>query len=206
MKVVARSENPMGPGDVRARTGKSWEAWYDLVDALDGQPSLGRRAITELLMKDHGLHPWWAQTIAVEYESARRVLEKDGRPKGYAICVTKTIGAPPERVFDAFATAAALDAWLGDGSSVAFTEGGRWSNADGNRGAYAKIARPKTLRFTWEDDDPALASTVEVKLAPKGDKCALVLNHERIQTRALADGLRDAWGPAVERLKRYVEG
>jgi hypothetical protein len=32
-----------------------------------------------------------------------------------------------------------------------------------------------------------------------------VLNHERIQSRAHADGLRAGWIPAIERLKAVLE-
>jgi uncharacterized protein YndB with AHSA1/START domain len=204
MKVSATPEFPMSAAEARARTGRDWDAWYALLDAAGGAAP-GRRAITESLARDHALEPWWAQTIAVEYERARGVHEKDGRPKGYFICVTKTIGAPAEAVFDAFSTQKGIGSWLGGGAEVDFKEGGRFSTADGNRGTFTKIARPKTLRFVWDDADPALASQVEVKLTPKGEKTAFLLNHERIQTRALADGLRAAWGEAVDRLKRHLE-
>jgi uncharacterized protein YndB with AHSA1/START domain len=204
MKVESRSEHPMSDADARAATGQGWEDWYRLLDERGG-PSVGRRAITDGLMKENGLVAWWAQTIAVEYERVRQVHEKDGRPKGYYICVTKTIAAPPERVFDAFGDAATMRAWLGDGAKADFTEGGTFSTVDGNRGRYTKLARPKTLRFSWEDEDPAKASMVELKLTPNGAKCGLVLNHERIQTRAHADGLRAAWGGAIDTLKRTLE-
>ena len=148
-------------------------------------------------MTDHGLLAWWAQTIAVEYERARSVHEKDGRPKGYSICVTKTIAAPAERVFDGFGGAKVLKAEL--------AEGGAFATPDGNRGSFTKVTRPKTLRFTWEDDDPKMASTVEVKLTPNGSKTGLVLNHERIQTRPYADGLRAAWGEVIGKLKQTLE-
>lgn len=195
----------MTDADVKAATGKQWEDWFRALDDAGG-PSPGRRAVTEQLMKEHGLVAWWAQTIAVEYERARAVHEKDGRPKGYAICVTKTIVAPPEKIFDAFGDAKTLSTWLGSGAAADFKEGGEFSNADGNRGRYTKVSRPKTLRFVWEDDEPSASSTVELKLTPNGAKCGLVLNHERIQTRAQADGLRAAWGAAIETLKKTLEG
>lgn len=205
MNVESKSEHPMTDADAAAATGKAWEDWYRLLDASGG-PTPGRRAITDRLMKEHNLAPWWAQTIAVEYERARGLREKDGRPKGYAICVTKTIAAPAERVFDAFGDAAVMGEWLGPGAKAEFQEGGTFSTGDGNRGSYTKVARPKTLRFSWEADDPADLSTVELKLTPNGAKCGLVLNHERIQTRAHADGLRAAWSAAIDRLKRVLEG
>jgi uncharacterized protein YndB with AHSA1/START domain len=204
MKVDVKSEHPMADADAKAATGKGWEDWYRVIDASGG-PAAGRRAITERLMKEHGLAPWWAQTVAVEYERARGVYEKDGRPKGYAICVTKTVVAPPEKVFDAFGDPAVMCEWLGADATAEFSEGGAFSTGDGNRGRYTKVTRPKTLRFSWEADDPAVASAVELKLTPNGGKCGLVLNHERIQTRAQADGLRAAWGAAIEKLKRVLE-
>ena len=204
MRVESRSDHPMADADVKTTTGKPWEEWYRLLDASGG-PSPGRRAITDQLMKEHGLAAWWAQTIAVEYERARAIHEKDGRPKGYAICVTKTVVASPEKVFDAFGDPVVMREWLGAGAKAEFSEGGTFSTGDGNRGRYTKVARPKTLRFVWEDDDPAASSTVELKLTPNGAKCGIVLNHERIQTRAQADGLRAAWGAAIEKLKRVLE-
>ena len=204
MRVEPKSEHPMSDDEARRATGRGWKEWYAMLDAAGGTAP-GRRAITDSLMKEHALKPWWAQTIAVEYETAKALREKDGRPKGYAICVTKTIVAPAERVFDAFGSPKSLAAWLGDGARVSFAEGGALETGDGNRAVFTKIARPKTLRFTWEDADPALASTVELKLTEKDGKTGLVLNHERIQTRPLADGLRAAWGGAIERLKKTLE-
>ena len=204
MNVESKSDHPMADADVKAATGKKWEEWYRLLDTSGG-PSGGRRALTEQLMKEHKLVAWWAQTIVVEYERARAVHEKDGRPKGYAICVTKSIAAPAERIFDAFGDPRLLGTWLGKGAKADFKEGGTFATADGNRGRYTKVSRPKTLRVVWDDDDPAAASTVELKLTPSGAKCGLVLNHERIQTRAQADGLRAAWVSAIEKLKQTLE-
>src|SRR5215204_610740 len=204
MNVESKSEHPMTDPDVKSTTGKRFEDWFRLLDKSGG-PAAGRRALTERLMKEHGLVAWWAQTIAVEYERARAVNEKDGRTKGYSICVTKTIATTPDRVFDAFGDATLMRDWFGKGAKADFTEGGAFATADGNRGCYTKLARPKTLRFSWDDHDPAAGSTVELKLTPNGAKCGLVLNHERIQTRAHADGLRAAWGAAIAKLKETLE-
>src|SRR5262245_6632334 len=131
MKVEAKSDQPMAEADVKRETGKSWDAWFKLVDAMGGA-TLGRKAVTEALMRDHGLAAWWAQTIAVDWEAARKVHLKDGRPKGYFICVTKTIAAPAERIFDAFGDQKQLSTWLGAGATATFKEGGAFATADGN--------------------------------------------------------------------------
>lgn len=204
MKVEAKSDQPMSDADVKRETGKSWESWFKEVDGMDGA-TLGRRAVTEALATNFKLPPWWAQTIAVDWETARKIHLKDGRPKGYFICVTKTIAAPAERIFDAFGDPKVLTAWLGSAATASFKEGGEFATADGNRGKYLKVTRPKKLRFTWDDGDPALMSQCELALTPKGDKTAFLLNHDRIPTRAMADGLRAAWAGAVDQLKKLME-
>ena len=204
MKVEAKSDNPMGDADVKRETGKTWDAWFAVVDDMDGA-TLGVKAVTEALMRDHALPAWWAQTVAVDWEAARKVHLKDGRPKGYFICVTKTIAAPAERIFDAFGDAKQLSAWLGSGATASFKEGGAFATADGNTGTYLKLTRPKKLKLTWDDGDAARVSSIEVMLTPKGEKCAFLLNHDRIPTRAMADGLRAAWAGAVDRLKKLME-
>ena len=65
MQVQPKSEHPMTDAEVRARTNRGWDEWYAYLDA-NGGTAPGRRAITETLMKEHSLDPWWAQTIAVE--------------------------------------------------------------------------------------------------------------------------------------------
>ena len=54
-------------------------------------------------MTEQKVEPWWSATIVSEYEIARGDFAKDGKPKGYSICPTKSIKAsandctPPSR-------------------------------------------------------------------------------------------------------------
>lgn len=44
-----------------------------------------------------------------------------------------------------------------------------------------------------------------MKLQEAGGKCTVMITHDRLQTRAEADGLRAAWGEALGRLKALLE-
>lgn len=44
-----------------------------------------------------------------------------------------------------------------------------------------------------------------MSVADKAGKTYLLINHDRIQTKAEADGLRNAWAEAVNWLKALVE-
>lgn len=189
--------------DARAQTGRSLVEWFALLDAFGG-PGKGRREIGNHLYDAYQLDPWWISTLNIEYEAAHGLFDKDGRARGYAICATKGVNATPKTCFEAFASAAALDRWLGPGHSLDFREGGELANADGNRALLRKINVGKSIRLAWQHDDGA-DTPVEVKLQAAGVRTSVVLTHERLPTRAAADGFRRAWSEALERLKAALE-
>ena len=205
MKIELKPEHPYDEASARKATGKALGDWFTLLDQAGG-PASGRRELGQLLLTVHKLDPWWASTILGLYEAAHGLKEKDGRLKGYTICSTKSMKASAADCFAQFDNAAALDRWLGSGHSLEFREGGTLSNADGNRATLRKINPGKSIRLLWQQAGIAEDTPVEIKFAPAGAKTTLMITHERLQTREEADGLRAAWGAALERLKPLVEG
>jgi len=204
MKVTLQAERETSEAAVRRETGKGWQEWFALLDAFGG-PAKGRRELGNHLQADLKVDPWWSSTLIIEYENARGVVEKDGRPKGYTICATKGIKASAERCFAAFAGGPALDRWLGAGNQVELRDGGVLANRDGNRLEIRKVTPGKVFRGIWQDPTAAPGTPVEVKFQEAGGKCTVMITHDRLQTRAEADGLRAAWGEALAKLKAAVE-
>lgn len=204
MKIILAAEHATDEASARAATGRTLGEWFAYLDARGG-PSPGRRAIGDHLVGELKLDPWWASTVLIGYEAAHGLVEKDGRPKGYMVCATKSVKATPERCAQAFADAKALDAWFGPGHQAEMREGGTLRNADGNVATVKKITPGKTLKLTWEQPDAAPGTPVEVKFQPAGAKTTVMVTHDRLQGRADADGLRRAWGQALDRLKQVVE-
>lgn len=190
----------------RQATGKTLVQWFAELDRTPGLAA-GRRALVQHVYDATGKDEWWATTIAVEFETARGQVEKDGKPKGYAICVTKTIAAPLAHVFAAFGDRQRLTVWFGKGADVTFADGGTLQNADGDRLRFTRIRQDKDLRMQWLAEDLAPESQVEVLFADKGKgKVGITLNHTRIQARRDADLLRTGWGACFDRLKADLEG
>jgi uncharacterized protein YndB with AHSA1/START domain len=186
-------------------TGKTLKQWFAMLDGIDGVKQ-GRRQCVQMLCTEHQLDEWWAVTVAIEYERAKQVLEKDGRPKGYSICSTKTVAAPLERVYQAFGEAQILSRWLGTKAKADFHDGGRFETAEGDRGTFTRLRANKDLRIAWEHPELAPGTAVEVLLADKGQgKTGITLNHMRIQDRLAADRVRAAWSAAFDRLKTALE-
>lgn len=205
MKVERKADQEVSEDSARAATGKSLSEWFALIDAHGG-PGLGRREIGQWLYAEMKVDAWWSATINNEYELARGVQDKDGKPRGYTICATKTIKADAVRCYAEFANAAAWDGWFGSGHMLDLRDGGSLRNADGNQASIKKVNAAKNLRLIWEDASLTLPTPVEIKFSPAGAKTTVMVTIDRLQTRAEADGYRKAWGEALDRLKQRIEG
>ena len=94
MKVERKAEHAVSDETCKAATGRTLADWHGLIDGRGGL-ELGRRKIGDWLAGELKVDPWWSATITHEYELARGAVEKDGKPKGYTICATKTVKADP---------------------------------------------------------------------------------------------------------------
>ena len=101
------------------------------------------------------------QILARGAKLARGAVEKDGKPKGYTICATRSVKADPADCYGAFATAAALDRWFGPRHDARIEDGGYWRNADSNQATVKKVNPGKTIRLTWEDGGLTMPTPVE---------------------------------------------
>lgn len=204
MKVIYETDFPITDDACAAATGKSIQEWFAVLDAFGG-PSKGRRALGNHLYADLKVDIWWVQTLNSQYEIQHGIREKDGRLKGYCICSTKTISAPLDVVYAAWATTERLDTWFSQGSTGAVEAGSEFSNADGNRGVYKRVRENKDIRFEWRGETGDL-SIVDVAFSDKGKgKTGVLVTHDRIQSREEADGVRRAWAEALTRLKGLAE-
>jgi uncharacterized protein YndB with AHSA1/START domain len=204
MKYVIESDHPVTKEGAKAGTGKTLEQWFGELDKMDGL-KLGRRAINNYLYEQK-LDPWWCATIAVEYEKHHDVKKKDGLYEGYFVCSTKTIAAPVNDVYKAWTNNDSLSNWFGSGTKADVKDGGSFQNKDGDKGSYSRVRENKDLRFTLDNNAFAAPVLIDVQFQDKGKgKTGLLVNLQRIQNRAEADGLRNAWADALNQLKAMLE-
>lgn len=204
MKNNLKSDHPVTNVAAKAATGKTLDQWFAELDKADGL-KLGRREINNRLMGEK-VDPWWASTIAVEFEKHHDVRKKDGLYEGYFVCATKTIAAAPAEVYKAWGSGPELSKWFGDATKAEVKDGGTFQNKDGDRGTFLRVRENKDLRMTFEGNGLSAPTQVDVQFQDKGKgKTGLLVNHTRIQTREEADGLRAAWANALEQLKATCE-
>ncbi len=171
---------------IRARTGRGWEEWFDLLDEWGatelGHTELARRVASEL---DGELLGWNSQAITVSYERARGLREVGERSDGFAISAQKTVAAPVDEVFDAFVDPARRAAWLPDGGLSERT-----------------ATKPKSARFDWGDGE----TRVHVTFLPKDDgRSTVAVEHRRLHDKRHADETRAFWRTRLAALAGLVE-
>src|SRR4051812_27292591 len=111
MKVILQSDHPVTDEACKAATGRTFEEWFTEIDTLPGRP-VGRKAVIDHLVGNLAIELWWVTTINNLYEAHHGLVEKDGRAKGFNICVTKTIQAPLDKVYEAWTNPSILSQWF----------------------------------------------------------------------------------------------
>jgi uncharacterized protein YndB with AHSA1/START domain len=170
---------------VRSGTGRGWDDW---IAALDGWGAAERKhsEIATWLSDEHGLGGWWAQTITVTYERERGLREPGSSRDGlFEVSVSRTVAAPVERLFAAFADPGERERWL-PGATV------RERTSQPNRSA----------RFDWEDGSTRLV----VGFTDKGaGRSHVALVHEKLPDAKAAERAKSYWRERLDALKELLE-
>lgn len=175
-----------GIGDeaVRAKTGKTWSQWFALLDRA-GAAKMPHKEIATHLYERHGCPGWWAQMVTVGYERARGLRAKHETATGYAVSVSKTIGAPLGGLYRAWAVERTRRRWLPE------------------TGITIRKATPnKSMRITWIDGKTSL----DVYFYGKGARRSQInVQHRKLSDAKQVAPMKAHWGERLERLKGMLE-
>jgi hypothetical protein len=174
----------MSDDAIRAKTGRGWEAWFDLLDDW-GAADRPRAQAVDWLADEHGIEGWNAAAVTVNYQRARGLRAVGEHPDGFTVTASKTIAVPVDRLFEAFVEA---------------DERARWLPAAQLR--VRSSSKPKSARFDWGDG----ATRVVVAFVAKGDgKSTAALAHERLPDAEEAERMKAFWRDGVAALKEQLE-
>lgn len=176
---------PRPSAALRRSTGRDRGEWFVMLDTW-GAGGRAYREIADWLTGEHGVSPWWAQKLIVEYEQARGLRDAGVRPDGtFAGGASKTIAVPVQRLYDAFVDASLRERWL---PGVALRE--RTSQTG------------RSARFDWDDG----ASRVNVTFAALDDgKSQVAIEHDHLPDARAAAERKAFWRERLGVLKSVLE-
>lgn len=190
---------------VRERTGRTRAAWFAVLDAFDARTH-GHSASAAHLRDAHGVPPWWAQALTVEYERTRGIRSPAGDDRGFECTVQRALGVPVERLWEAFADPEQVSAWIGARHRHRLRERSRWRDDLGARGAFVRIVEGRFVRFTWNHPERCPRSAVDVEFRSRGEGRSIVkVTHWAIGSAEEREDLRAHWSWALDSMKSFVE-
>ena len=137
-----------------------------------------------------------------------------------SLSIRRQYAAPPEKVWQALITPAALQQWMGpsDEFRVPIAEvdarvGGRYRivmvSPDGEehdvRGVYREVSAPTKLVYTWAwKSTPEKESLVTMELRANEGGTELIVTHSNFADGAAREGHEKGWIGCMARLERYL--
>ncbi|HEV3376277.1 MAG TPA: hypothetical protein VG126_03260 [Thermoleophilaceae bacterium] len=172
--------------EIRRRTGRGWEEWFDLLDEW-GAAERPHREIARHVAEQLGIEPlvWEAQAVTVSYERARGLRAVGQHADGFRVNVSKTVAVAVERLYDAVVDESLRARWLPEGELRERTS-----------------TRPRSARFDWGEGD----TRVHVAFDAKGDsKSTVALEHSRLTDAEEAERMRAFWRERLAALSAGLE-
>jgi hypothetical protein len=177
---------PTSDASIRERTGRGWEEWFELLDVW-GAAGRSHRDIARWVAGQLSIEPlaWNAQAITLSYERARGGRAVGERADGFAITVSRTVGVPIERLFDAVADPSQRARWL-----------------PGAELRARAATRPTSVRFDWGDG----GTRVHAGLSAKDDaRSTVAVEHARLPDAGEAERMKAFWRERLQDLRARLE-
>jgi uncharacterized protein YndB with AHSA1/START domain len=170
---------------LQQNTGCTWERW---VKSLDHKKAYAwpHREIAKYVREKYDVPSWWAQTVTVGYERIKGLRAIGQRRDGsFEISKSKTLAAPLQRLYHAFADPRTRARWL---PGLALT--------------VRTATREKSMRITWPD-----GTSVEVGFTSKGPgKSHVALTHAKLPERNSVARMKQFWTERLDGLEELLSG
>ena len=190
---------------VAKATGRAWDEWVKFLDGL-GAHEMNHKEIVALIAGPGELsNGWWQQSVAVGYEQARG-LRVVGQTSGadYQIGVQKTLAVSVDQAWNLLTEGQGRDIWLGSVERLEFRKGEQYHTAEGVWGEIRSVAPEQRIRLTWCRAGLAQAATLQIYLAPSGEKTSVRFHQERLSSPEERERMRQHWREVLEGLSKLT--
>jgi hypothetical protein len=180
---------------IRARTGKGWEEWFELLDSWDAE-QLGHTELARQLADVIGcdILGWDAQAVATSFERSRgmRAVGERCGPDGFVASASKTIAAPAAEIFRAVVDPSWRAGWLPDlelsERSVTKPKSARYDVADGRTRLLVTVTPKAATKATINVEQSRLAGPEELEQQRSFWRSALAILKDDLERRDSSEG------------------
>ncbi|MEX2639529.1 MAG: SRPBCC domain-containing protein [Balneolales bacterium] len=190
---------------VRKATGRTWSQWETILDGYEAE-KLAHKELVVLLETHEGVvSGWWRQSVAVAYEKMKgKRITGQTAGTGYQMGVQKTMTLSGEQAWKLITSLAGVRIWLGDVTDPVFQKGARYRLNSGEDGQIRVVNPGRHVRLTYKPATWAKASTIQVRVEPKGDKTVVGFHEERIPGPLEREERRAHFRSALDKLQQLT--
>lgn len=136
--------------------------------------------------------------------SARRVVGKT-QNTSFQIGVRRTFPISLEQAWKLIVSSEGIKLWLGDVEDFRLTKGQAYQTPDGAMGEVRVVNRCENIRLTWQLRDWQRASTIQVRVIPRGrEKTVVSFHQEQLPGEVEREPMRQRWRKALGELQLLI--
>jgi uncharacterized protein YndB with AHSA1/START domain len=141
----------------------------------------------------------------MKHTTTRRRIVGKTKDTGFEIGVRQTFSMSPERAWEALTSAEGIKLWLGDVSDLRLETGETYRTHDGIIGEFRVVNPGGHLRLTWQPAEWGSASTLQVRIIPRGAKTVISFHQEQLRGEAEREQMHQRWLAVLEVLRSRLE-
>lgn len=136
--------------------------------------------------------------------SDRRSIGKT-KSAGFQIGVRRTLPASLEQAWKLIVSREGIRLWLGEVEDFRLAKGQAYQAQDGARGEIRAVNPCENMRLTWQPPGWHRASTIQVRVIPRGRERTVVSFHqEHLPSEAEREQMRQRWGKVLDELQTLL--
>jgi hypothetical protein len=178
-KKTAQYRPSISDEAVKAKTGKNWAKWFEVLDRAKAV-TLNHTEISTFLYHKQHCPGWWCEMVAVEYERTRGLRKIHETPSGFQGSVSKTIHVPIAKLFKAWSDEKIRALWLPKAPMTIRT---------------ARLN--KSIRVAWDGE----VSNIDVRFTAVGKgKSQVAVDRTKMRSAAEVARMKAFWKQRLEAL------
>jgi uncharacterized protein YndB with AHSA1/START domain len=123
---------------------------------------------------------------------------------GWQIGVRRTLPIEYQAAWRLLTSKQGVAAWLGQASELEFVKGAAYQLTDGTQGEMRVLQHDSHLRMTWHPPGWERASTLQVRVIPKGDRTVVAFHQEHLPGPKEREDRRAHYRAALDELERII--
>jgi uncharacterized protein YndB with AHSA1/START domain len=124
---------------------------------------------------------------------------------GYEIGARRTFSISAQRAWELITSSAGVRVWLGDVPQLLLEEGLPYETREGASGTIRVVEPGGHLRLTWQPPDWETASTIQVRVIPKGKNATIAFHQEHLAGGQEREEMYHRWQAVLDGLEALIE-